>query len=152
NSGLQNHAVLYVTSDPSQPGKVLIDPNTFSSDGTVSLAGVKISPEGTYVAYGKYFGGSDWTQWFVKEVNSGEDLQDHIRWVKFSSPAWSSDERGFYYSRFPEPLEELRDVNENQKVYYHELGSTQDQDRLVFENTKEPRWLYSPITTEDGRF
>ncbi len=154
NDGLQNQSVLYQTPALDQPRQVLIDPNTLAADGTVSMSSWEPSRDGKLVAYSLADGGSDWRTWKVRDVASGSDLKDEIRWVKFSEIAWSRDASGFFYGRYAEPVpgEELLGTNYFQKLYYHRLGDAQADDTLVYERADEKEWGFSPTTTEDGRY
>ncbi|HWJ21415.1 MAG TPA: prolyl oligopeptidase family serine peptidase [Gemmatimonadaceae bacterium] len=154
NSGLQNQSVLYVSDKPTGPGRVLLDPNTLSTDGTVALSAVAISDNGKLLGYGTSASGSDWQEFHVREVASGRDLPDTIRWVKFSGMAWTKDNKGFFYSRYDEPKggNALTDVNKNQKLYYHRLGKPQSSDQLVFESPEHPDWGFGARVTDDGQF
>ena len=154
-TGLQNQAVLYWKEDkPEAQPTVLLDPNTLRADGTMALGGYDVSDDGKMLAYCLSEAGSDWTTVHVREVDGGKDRPDLIRWVKSGGVSWSHDGRGFYYSRFPQPApgQELKAENINQKVYFHILGQSQDQDRLVYERPDQPRWGFSAGETEDGRF
>lgn len=154
NDGLQNQSILYKQSSLDADAAVLIDPNTFSEDGTVALSSVAISENANYVAYAKSVGGSDWREFFVRDVNTGEDLADHIEWVKFSGVSWDKTEEGFYYSRFPQPTPEefLTAPNRNMKLYYHKLGTSQAEDILIYERPDQPDWgLYGQVT-DDGNY
>ena len=150
NDGLQNQSVLYVTEDLSQQGTVLIDPNTFSEDGTVSLAGTAVSEDSNLIAYATSDGGSDWKTWRVRDVNTGEDREDLISWTKFSGVTWTHDNQGFFYSRYPEPENPLEAVNENNEVYYHQLGTPQTEDRLVFSDSEFPQRSYYSQVSDEG--
>lgn len=154
NDGLQNQSVLYVQDSLVEEPRVLIDPNTWSDDGTVALAGTAFSDDGRYIAYGVAEAGSDWRTWRVMEIASGEILPDEIRWVKFSEVDWDGDSQGFFYGRYPEPLPGARfqSLNKNMKVYYHRLGTPQDEDVVVYERPDQPEWGFSPKVTEDGRY
>lgn len=154
NDGLQNQFVLYKQDQLDAEGEVLIDPNTFSDDGTVSMSSLAISDDGRYAAYAKSEGGSDWREFFVRDVQSGEDLDTHIRWVKFSGVSWDKESRGFYYSRFPQPApgEELTAANRNMKLYYHRLGTSQEEDLLIYERPDQPDWGMYGSVTDDGNF
>ncbi|MEM7013886.1 MAG: S9 family peptidase, partial [Verrucomicrobiota bacterium] len=154
-TGLQNHSVLYWREDePDAKPKLLLDPNTFSEDGTVALSSWRVSDDGEWLAYGISEGGSDWMEWKVREVDSGKDLSDHLKWIKFSGASWARDSSGFYYSRYPETTddEELEAVNLNQKVYFHKLGDPQEKDRLVYERPDEPKWGFGCWETEDSQY
>ncbi len=154
NDGLQNQSVLYVAESLDAPPRELLDPNQLSQDGTVALVGWEVSEDGRYLAYGLAAAGSDWNEWKVKEVATGQDRSDHLRWVKFSGVSWTPDNRGFFYSRYDEPKagEELTGVNYYQKLYYHTLGEPQDKDRLVYERKDQKEWGFRGEVTEDGRY
>lgn len=138
NDGLQNQSVLYVQDSLISEPKILLDPNTLSADGTTALGGIYISKDGKFLGYSISKAGSDWSELFVKNIETGETLADHIKWVKFSGMSWKGD--GFYYSAYDAPKEggALSNVNEYQKVFYHKIGDNQSQDILVFEDNKNP--------------
>lgn len=151
NNGLQNQSVLYVMEDLKASGRVLIDPNTFSTDGTVSMAGWSPSPDGKYLAYAISEGGSDWREWKVRDVATGEDLDDHLEWTKFTGASWHPDSSGFYYTGYPTPEDDaLGDLNENATIYFHKIGTPQSEDTVVFKREDQPRWGFSASVTEDG--
>ncbi len=152
NNGLQNQSVLYVKKGENGEERVLLDPNTLSDDGTVAMANYAFSENGKYVAYAISRGGSDWQEVFVKEVESGEALNDHLEWVKFSGISWLKDQ-GFYYSRYDAPAqgEELTDVNEYQQVVFHKLGDPQSADRLIYKDNDHARRNYGAQVDDDGR-
>jgi prolyl oligopeptidase len=154
NDGLQNQSVVYWAESLDASPKVLIDPNRMSEDGTVALAGPVISPDGNLAAYGLQSAGSDWVEWRVRRVESGEDLSDRVQWAKFSRAAWDRDSSGFYYSRYPEPEPgaALTGANFHHAIYYHRAGTSQSEDRLVYRRPDRPRWLFGPSVTEDGRY
>ncbi len=154
NDGLQNQSVLYTLPDLDAEPRVLLDPNTLSVDGTIALQGIAVSENGAYLAYGLAQGGSDWMEWRVKQIETGEDLGDRIQWVKFSGVAWTHDHQGFFYSRYDEPDEatKLEAVNYYQKLYYHRLGTPQSEDRLVYERPDHKEWGFSGSVTDDGRY
>lgn len=151
NTGMQNQSVLYVQESLEDEGRVLLDPNLLSDDGTVSLSNLGVSKDGKYLAYGISRGGSDWNEIFVMEIESGKKLDDHLKWIKFSGISWH--ENGFYYSRYDEPADsELSDKNEFHKVFYHAIGTPQSEDRLVYENKNHPLRNYYADVTDDERF
>jgi len=154
NDGLQNQFVLYTVKSLDDEPQVLIDPNTFSEDGTVSLAGYSVSEDGRYLAYAKSEGGSDWNTWFVRDIEAGKDYDDKLEWAKFSGASWKKDGSGFYYSRYdaPESGNKLQSVNEFQKLYFHRLGTPQSQDELVYEDREHPDWGFGGGVTDDGRY
>jgi len=154
NDGLQNQSVLYTADRLDAEPRVLLDPNTLSADGTVALAGLQVSEDGNYLAYGTSASGSDWNEWRVRDVRTGKDLTDHLRWVKFSGAAWRPDNSGFYYSRYdaPTPGDALKGVNKFHKLYFHRLGADQAEDALVYERKDQPDWGFGAAVTEDGRY
>ncbi len=154
NDGLQNQAVLYVAETLDAAPRVLLDPNTLSKDGTVALSGASISEDGNLLAYGLATAGSDWQEWKVRDVRTGEDLPDHIQWVKFSGASWTKDGKGFFYSRYDEPDEKsaLTKVNYFQKLYYHRLGTPQTEDKLIYHRPDEKEWGFGGSVTDDGHY
>ena len=153
NDGLQNQAVLYVAEGLNAEPRVLLNPNALSADGTIALSGTSITDDGRLLAYGLAEAGSDWVEYHVRNVDTGADLADHIKWIKFSGVSWTKDNRGFYYSRYDEPTDDkLQDVNRFPKLYYHTLGTTQAEDRLVYHTPAEPEWSLSGVVTDDGRY
>ncbi|MBD2513574.1 S9 family peptidase [Nostoc sp. FACHB-973] len=154
NDGLQNQSVLYTLKSLDAEPRVLLDPNKLSEDGTVALSGLSISEDGKLLAYGISTSGSDWQEWKVRDVETGEDLQDHLQWIKFSGASWTHDSQGFFYSRYDEPNEKTRleDVNYYQKLYYHQLGKPQSEDVLIYHRPDQKEWGFSGDVTEDGRY
>ncbi len=156
NDGLQPQSVLYVKDSLNGEPRVLLDPNTWSEDGTVALTSASFSDDGRYMAYGIARAGSDWNEWYVRDIASGKDLPDMLEWVKFSGAAWTPDSRGFFYSRFPAPEEgdEHLGVSTNHRMYYHRIGTPQSQDVLVYQrsNPEEKHWGFGGEVTEDGRY
>ncbi|MBQ18084.1 MAG: S9 family peptidase [Planctomycetaceae bacterium] len=154
NDGLQNQSVLYAQATLDSEPEVLIDPNTWSKDGTVALSGTSFSDDGRFVAYGVAEAGSDWRNWRIMEIVGRRKLSDELKWIKFSSISWTKDNRGFFYSRFDEPREgaQFQDLNLNQKVYYHRLGTRQAEDVLVYKRPDHPDWGFDAEVTEDGRY
>ncbi len=152
NDGLQNQYVLYMQESLESEPILLLDPNTFSEDGTVALSGLYFSQDGRYMGYSVSQAGSDWREFFIMDMESMEKTNDHIQWVKFSGMAWAED--GFYYTRFPKPAEggEKSSLNEGQKVYYHKLGTKQQDDKLVYENPENPKIGNYMSVTEDERY
>ena len=143
NDGLQNQSVLYEMDSPDSEPHVFLDPNTLSDDGTVALKGVYFSNNGKYVAYTISRSGSDWEEIFVMDANTRELLEDHIVWAKFTGASWRGD--GFYYSAYDAPAgdgHEFSGKNEVHKIYYHKVGTPQDDDQLFFSNPQEPLRFY----------
>ncbi len=154
NDGLQNQSVLYVTESLDKEPRVLLDPNTLSKDGTVALSGYAISEDGRHMAYGLSSAGSDWQEWRVRDVATGRDTSDHLKWVKFSGASWAKDGTGFFYSRYDEPEkgQELQKANYYQKLYYHKRGTPQSEDILVYQRPDQKEWGFGGSVTDDGRF
>ncbi len=150
NDGLQDHSVLHVADTLDGDFTPLIDPNTFSDDGTVSLAGYYPSGDGQYIAYGVSDGGSDWKHFRVMNIETGEVLEDLVEWVKFSGAEWDMESTGFYYSRYPEPSSLLEGVNEHSQIYFHTVGTNQSDDTLIWEQPDSPEFSYYAGVTEDG--
>lgn len=154
NDGLQNQAVLFVTTDPADKGRVLLDPNTLSADGTVSLRNIEVSDDGRLLAYTLSDGGSDWQIWHVRDVASGKDLPDTLRWSKVDGASWLKDGSGFYYTAYdaPREAEALKSANQYQKLYLHKLGTPQAQDVLTYTRRDYPNWYVSGVASDDGRY
>ncbi|HYE74715.1 MAG TPA: prolyl oligopeptidase family serine peptidase [Blastocatellia bacterium] len=154
NNGLQNQSVLYTFKSLKDSPRVLLDPNTLSKDGTVAVSDVAVSRDGKMLAYGLSASGSDWQEWRVRNVDTGKDLSDVVKWVKFSSAAWDANNQGFFYSRYDEPNEKTKheDVNYYQKLYYHRIGTPQSEDTLIYERRDHKEWGFSGGTTNDGRY
>ncbi len=154
NTGLQNQSVLYAAATPGGEARVLLDPNTLSVDGTVALSGASFSDDGSLMAYATSASGSDWLVWHVREVATGADRSDEVRWSKFSGASWRLDGSGFYYSRYaePDPAKQFKDENYNQTIYFHALGTPQDADVVVYARPDHPDWSLSAIASEDGRW
>ena len=154
NSGLQNQRVLYVADALEATPRILLDPNTLSADGTVALSGFEISDDGALLAYGLSRAGSDWQEWRVRDVDTGEDRADVVEWVKFSEASWAKDASGFFYSRYDPPKagEEKKGVNEFQKLYFHRFGTKQSEDTLIYERRDHADWGFGGGVTDDGRY
>ena len=154
NDGLQNQSVVYVSDTIDGEPRLLLDPNTLSKDGTVALSGNAFSEDGKYLAIGLADAGSDWQVWKVLDVATGKMLSDELKWVKFSGASWTHDGKGFFYSRFPEPIkgDTFQALNTSQKLYYHRLGTPQKDDVLVYERPDNPKWSVLGGVTDDGRY
>lgn len=151
NSGLQNQHVLYIQEGIDGEPRVLLDPNTFSADGTVALGSIAASNDDKYLSYTVAQAGSDWQEIFVLDLATGKKLDDHIKWNKFSGANWWKD--GFFYSRYDEPTgHEMTSKNEFQKVYYHKLGTPQSADVLMYEDKTNAKRSHYMGATEDERY
>lgn len=154
NNGLQNQSVLYVTNSLESEARVLLDPNQWSQEGTKALSSYAPSPNGKLMAYSISSAGSDWREWHVLNVETGEKLDDHIQWSKFSSASWANDNSGFYYSRYDEPKEgeEFSGTNYFQKLYFHKIGTSQSEDQLIYQRADQKEWGFGGYVTEDGNY
>ncbi|PSO49113.1 MAG: S9 family peptidase [Cyanobacteria bacterium SW_9_44_58] len=154
NDGLQNQSVLYTLKQLDEEPQVLIDPNQFSEDGTVALSGIAISDNGQFLAYGISKSGSDSQEWQVRNIETGEDFSDHLEWIKFSGATWTTDNEGFFYSRYEAPPEgkQLEEANYYQKLYYHRLGTEQSEDLLIYERPDQKEWMFDADVSEDGKY
>lgn len=152
NDGMQNQDVLYILDSLDAEAKVFLDPNKLSDDGTVALAGMSFSNDGKLVAYSISRAGSDWNEIYVMETEGAKKLDDKLEWIKFSGMAWHNN--GFFYSRYDKPAEgsELSGKNEFHKIYYHKIGTSQEEDNLVFENKEFPLRSYFAETTDDEKY
>src|SRR4051794_4611504 len=153
NTGLQNQAVLFVRESVEGEGRVLVDPNPWSKDGATALAEWEPNEQGTKLLYAVQDGGTDWRTLHVRDVKTGKDLPDEIKWVKFSGLSWAKDASGFYYSRFPKPKSgaTYQSLNEHQQVYFHKLGTKQSADKLMFATPNKPELNNSAQVSDDGR-
>ena len=158
NDGLQAQSVLMAGAGPEastgEDGRVLIDPNTWSADGTLALGESSPSRDGRHVAYSISEGGSDWRTIRVRDAVEGRDTPDELAWVKFSTPAWRHDGSGFYYCRYPPPPpgDARKGSNTSMKLYFHRLGEEQSLDVLVHENASEPTWNTTAVVSDDGEW
>jgi prolyl oligopeptidase len=152
NDGLQNQSVLYTQSSLDGDAELLIDPNTWSDDGTVALSGYYPSKDGSHIAYTIQDGGSDWREAKVMNVETGAVLDDHLEWLKFTGLSWTADGSAFYYSRYPATAaeEKYQSLNKNMKVYLHRIGTSQDEDEVVYERPDNPDWGPRGEVTDDG--
>ena len=155
NTGLQNQSPVYMTNSLDSEPTLVMDPNTWSEDGTVALADINYSPSGKYIAYGIQESGSDWRTGKIMEVDTGNVLDDEILGTKYGFGAvWLEDESGFYYNRFPIPEKgaDFQSLNHYSKVYFHKLGTPQSEDKVIFENKNQPEWSFYPTLTDDGKY
>src|SRR5580704_12709171 len=153
NSGLQNQNVLYWQEGLDGEPKVLLDPNTFSEDGTVAISGISITDDGLLAAYSITDAGSDWLKWHVRNVTTGEDLPDVVEWSKFSGASWLKDGSGFFYQGYDAPeAEALKAANYFHKVFFHQLGTPQSEDKLIFDRPDDKELNLGAQVTDDGRY
>jgi len=153
NTGLQNQDVLWTSYGPEDEGRVLLDPNVVNAEGTTSISVVSITDSGELAAIALSFAGSDWLRWRIRDLETGEDLPDRIEWSKFTSAAWTRDDAGFFYGRFPEPPPNARleAPNRNMELRYHRLGTDSTDDSIALVTPEEPEWGFVPEVSEDGR-
>jgi prolyl oligopeptidase len=154
NDGLQNQSVLYTMQALDQQPHVLLDPNQLSPDGTIALTGYSVTDDGKLMAYSLSSAGSDWQEFKVRDIDTGRDLPDLVKWVKSSSAAWTKDGTGFFYSRYDEPAatNQFKGVNYFNKLFFHRLGAPQSEDTLVYERRDQKEWGFAPGVTDDGRY
>jgi prolyl oligopeptidase len=154
NTGLQNQNVIYTTTNFSEKPRELLDPNLLAKDGTIALGGLDVTDDARLMAYGLATAGSDWQQWKVRDVGSGKDRTDLVDWVKFSNGSWKKDGSGFFYSRYDKPDEKnkLRSQVYNHKLFFHQLGTPQSRDKLIYERPDQKEWLFSAEVSDDGRY
>ena len=154
NDGLQNQSVLYTLPALDAPPRLLLDPNQLSTDGTMALAGLSVSHDGHYLAYGISAAGSDWEEWKIRDVRTGQDTDDDLKWVKFSGAAWTKDGTGIFYCRYDEPsaATQMTAVNYYQKLYFHRLGTPQSADKLIYHRDDFKDWGFGADVTDDGHY
>ena len=154
NDGLQNQSVIFTQKSLEEEPQLLVDPNTWSDDGTIALASYFPSPKGKFFAYMVQDGGSDWRSAKVMDLESGEVLEDNLEWLKFTALTWASDDTGFYYNRFPPEEKDVKfqSLNMNHATYFHRIGDRQQDDQLIYTRPEEPEWLYGAVVTDDGRY
>lgn len=152
NDGLQNQAVIYRKKGLKGEAEVFLDPNAMSESGTVAVNLLSVSKDDRYITYSVAAAGSDWQEIFVKEVATGQQLDDVIKWVKFSGASWY--ENGFFYTRFPEPQPgtELSGASNQNIIYYHRLGTDQTDDELIFQDNEKDNQYYNSSVTEDQEY
>lgn len=151
NDGIQNHAVMYRTAHADSTGEIFLDPNTFSEGGTTALTGYSWSKDHQYLAYSVGHSGSDWREFFVLNLETGEKLDDHVKWGKFTGISWLGN--GFFYSRYDAPVEGMEYSNKNEfhKVYYHNVGTSQEDDILVYADMDHAlRNFYVSVTDDEA--
>ena len=150
NDGTFQQSKLMIKDCDECEERILIDPNTFSEDGTISLGGTSVNNNADHIAYSISDGGSDWRIWKVMNIETGEILTDEIKWAKFSGATWENDDSGFFYQKYDEPNEEiLKDINESPKLMFHKLGTDQSEDQIFYENPDQPRWGWSINVIKD---
>jgi len=154
NTGLQKQSPIYMRTSADAVADLALDPNAISEDGSLSVGQWQPSPDAKLMAYGLAEGGADWRTIRVRDLATGKDLSDDVRWMRFSDISWTRDNKGFYYSRYPEPAKNkvLEAALSGQAIYYHRLGTPQTQDRLVYERKDLPTWLINGSVSEDGRY
>jgi prolyl oligopeptidase len=155
NDGLQNQSVIYTIKQLGDEPKILLDPNQFSSDGTVAVTTTSVSDDGRFLAYGVSASGSDWNEIRIRDIETEKDLPDVVKWVKFSELSWTKDSKGFFYSKFPEPNPSGKQTFArlaDQRLYYHLLGDPVEKDRIIYERPDDPDLAFSAEVSHDGRF
>ena len=151
NDGTFQQSKLMIKDCEECKARVLIDPNTFSDDGTISLSGISVSNNASRAAFAISDGGSDWRTWKIINIDTGEVLEDEIKWAKFSGATWESDDSGFYYRKYRKPDEELLiEINESPQLMFHKVGTDQSDDILIYENSDKPRWSFGISVLKDS--
>ena len=151
NDGTFQQSKLMIKDCEECKARVLIDPNTFSDDGTISLSGISVSNNASHAAFAISDGGSDWRTWKIINIDTGEVLEDEIKWAKFSGATWESDDSGFYYRKYRKPDEELLiEINESPQLMFHKVGTDQSDDILIYENSDKPRWSFGISVLKDS--
>ena len=152
NNGNLQQNILMMQDCESCEAEILLDPNNFSKDGTISLSSASVSPDGRLLAYSISDGGSDWRTWYVLDIDSKKKLDDVIKWSKFSYATWESDSSGFYYQKYDKPNEALADVNKEPKLYFHSIGANQDNDDIEYADPTKPDWSWDISVPKKGDF
>ena len=154
NTGLQRQAPLFMRAGWAAQPSLVIDPNVISADGSLALAQYEASPDAKLLAYGLAEGGADWRTIKVRDIATGKELSDEVKWMRFSDISWTKDSKGFYYSRYPEPPKNkvLEAALSGQAVYYHTVGTPQSMDSLIYERKDLAAWIVNGNVTEDGRY
>ena len=153
NDGLQNQAVLYQLENLDSAPALLLDPNTLSDDGTVAIFQQSYSKDGTLLGYSLSSSGSDWQEIHILNTDTGTKYEEVLQWCKFSGIAWTPDNTGFYYNRLTEPDNKWGDdSNLLSQVWWHNLGTPQSDDRLIYYNPDDPGLRYWSYLTEDKQF
>jgi prolyl oligopeptidase len=154
NTGLQRQSLVFMRETLDGPETVVLDPNRLSPDGSIALSAFVPAPDGRHFAYGQSQGGSDWSTYYVRELGTGTDLSDVIRWVRSLSVAWTKDGKGFFYGRYPEPRpgKALEDAVRDKKICYHALGTPQSADLLIYERPEEPMLFIEVDIDDTGRY
>ena len=151
NDGTFQQSKLMIRDCEDCQERVLIDPSTFSEDGTISLGGTSVNNDATLMAFSISDGGSDWRTWKVMNIETGEVLEDELKWAKFSGASWENDNSGFYYRRYEEPDGELlKELNESPKLMFHKIGTNQSEDILIYDNPDNPRWGFGITVIKDS--
>jgi prolyl oligopeptidase len=152
NSGLQEQSLMCMVTNLSGALVTVIDPSLLSTNGSLAVVGYVASHDGNLLAYGVSQGGSDWTDWHIRDLVACHDLPDVLRWTKYYAPVFTPDERGIYFSAFPEPPsgQELRARDLGHTVYYHALGTSSSSDRVVYRRPDHPEWQFQPHLSPDG--
>jgi prolyl oligopeptidase len=154
NSGLQNQSPVFMQKSIDAKASLILDPNNLSPDGSIAMADYSPSSDAHYLCYALSQGGSDWQELHIKDLKTGTDLADTVRWVKFSGISWTNDNQGFFYSRFPQPAKGTMLTSEaiGQQLYYHQLGTKQSDDKKFYDLKDFPGWYVGGGVTEDGRY
>lgn len=153
NSGLQNQYVMYRERINGGSPEMFLDPNTFSTDGTTSMAGINFSDDGSMAAYNISEGGSDWQKMIVMDAINKKRLGDTMQDIKFSGASWKGND-GFFYSTYERPKQGslLAGMTDHHRLYYHKLGTSQKEDQLIFGTAGQERRYISGGVSEDQKW
>lgn len=155
NDGLQNQAIFYRSRslDPNGEKEIVIDPNTLSEEGTAAITNITFSQDGSMMAYAISYNGSDWQDFKIKDLKTGADFPELLKWCKFSNIAWAENHSGFFYNRYPDPHSILPgDESSYNRVYWHTVDSPQETDTLIYEDTGQKEFSFSPEISDDNRY
>ncbi len=154
NNGLQNQAVLYIADSADGEARELLNPNSWTKDGTVALSSAVPSDDARLLAYTASEAGSDWKTLRVMDIESGKLLEDELKWIRWGGVNWLPDGSGFYYARYPQPEagEQYQALALNQMIYFHQIGSQQSADRLVYRREDHPDWTFDLTLTDDDQY
>ena len=154
NDGLQNQSVLYISDSYAGEARILLDPNAWSEDGTISLGASRVSDDGHYLAYGRKESGSDWSTIYVMQIDSGEPLDEKLLWTRWGNIVWNADSTGFFYTRYTEPEEgqQFQSSVTNPMIYFHRVRTPQEDDKLVYCRPDQPTWSFGLHQSDDNQF
>ena len=154
NDGLQNQSVLFLADSYADEGRVLLDPNSWSEDGTIALGSTVVSDNGRYLAYSRKESGSDWSTLYVLDIDSGKQISDTLQWTRWGNIVWNAESTGFFYTRYPEPQkgQQFQALTINPMCFFHRLGTAQHEDQLVYRRPDHPKWSFWLQRSDDNQY